>query len=397
MKTYSDVIIVGAGASGLLCGGILAQKNVHKSDGSPFFITILEKNNKIGKKLSATGNGRCNFTNLQMTAERYYCDSDWLNKILYRITPQKVIKQFAQMGVLSRERDGYVYPHTNQAVTVVRSLQQSCQSEQLQVELDCFVKSVHKKTKKEGFEVVTSKGTMSCRWLIVATGSAAGKEAGGDASGYELMKQLGLSLAEIYPALTGLRSSGKWWKQVAGTRIQGTFSLLVDNLFYQGETGEIQIVKDGVSGIPVFQLCRVAAKALEQGKRVRGVIDFVPSLSEEEVHIWIKQHGIQGLVPEKWIGVLKSAKDFSLKKYTFDITETFGLERAQVAAGGVMLDQIDVDSMEVKEIPNLFVLGELLDVDGKCGGYNLHFAWATAMLAAEEMANRMNGESICYN
>lgn len=389
MRTYSDVVILGAGAAGLLCGGLLAQEQMS--------ITILEKNSRIGKKLSATGNGRCNFTNLHMSTECYYGTSDWIDTVLQRVTPQKVIDQFAKMGVLSRERDGYVYPHTNQAGTVIRGLQQACQKTQLQIELDCFVRKILKKSKKAGFEVVTSKGTISCHILIVATGSAAGKEAGGDASGYELMRQLGITVGNIVPALTGLRCPGKWWKQVAGTRIQGTFSLLVEGKSYPGETGEIQIVKDGVSGIPVFQLCRVAAKALEQGRKVCGVIDFVPSLTEEQLHAWIETHGIQGLVPEKWITVLEAKNVFSLKQFVFQVEETFGMERSQVAAGGVELTQINAGTMEVRQIPNLFLLGELLDVDGKCGGYNLHFAWATAMLAAETIVKRMKGEEECCN
>lgn len=389
MRTYSDVVIVGAGASGLLCGGLLAQKGLREKDFSPVSITILEKNSRIGKKLSATGNGRCNFTNLHMSTDCYYGDADWIDIVLRRVTPRRVMRQFADMGVLSRERDGYVYPHTNQAGTVIRSLQQACQAEQIEIALDCFVEKIYKKSKKEGYEVVTSQGTISCQVLIVATGSAAGKETGGDASGYELVQRLGLVVGNIYPALTGLRCPGKWWKQVAGTRIQGTFSLLVDNQRYTGESGEIQIVKEGVSGIPVFQFCRVAAEALAEGKNVCGVIDFVPSLSEEELQIWIEKHGIQGLVPEKWLSLLELEKAHEIKNYRFSVKDTFGLERAQVAAGGVRLTQINAETMEVYKLPNLFVLGELLDVDGKCGGYNLHFAWATAILAAEEIAKRM--------
>lgn len=389
MKAYSDVIIVGAGAAGLLCAGLLAQVRIGNKGSSPCSVTILEKNNRIGKKLSATGNGRCNFTNLHMSSDCYYGDSEWLEVVLGRVTPQKVIDQFAAMGVLHRERDGYVYPHTNQAGTVIRALKQACRAEQIHMELDCLVEGFYRKSKKQGFEVTTSRGTISCRILVVASGSAASKELGGDTSGYEMVQRLGLRVGNIYPGLTGLRCPGKWWKQVAGTRIQGTFSLLVDGEEKRGETGEIQIVKDGVSGIPVFQLSRVAAEALKKRKRVQGVIDFVPALSGEELQKWSEKHGIQGLAPEKWLPVLETRNVSCLKNYTFDVTETFGLERAQVAAGGVELSQVDPDSMEVRQVPNLFLLGEILDVDGKCGGYNLHFAWATAMLAADAIAGRM--------
>ena len=123
MRTYSDVIIAGAGASGLLCAAILAQGIISKKYSSKAVrIAILEKNNKIGKKLSATGNGRCNFTNLHMSTDCYYGDKEWLSPILQRITPEYIVQTFADFGVLHRQRDGYVYPHTNQAVTVVRAL-----------------------------------------------------------------------------------------------------------------------------------------------------------------------------------------------------------------------------------------------------------------------------------
>lgn len=386
MRTYSDVIIVGAGASGLLCASILAQGIISKKYSSEVRIAILEKNNRIGKKLSATGNGRCNFTNLHMSTDCYYGNEGWLSPILQKVVPGRIVQSFADFGVLHRQRDGYVYPHTNQAGTVVRALGEACGNGSIDIELDCFVEKVCKIG--DYFEVVTNKGKTSCRMLVMATGSAAGRETGGDESGYEIIKRLGLHVSDIYAGLTGLCSRGKFWKRVAGTRIQGAFSLFVENELCGRETGEIQIVKDGVSGIPVFQLCRLAAAALGQGRRVCGEIDFVPILSDRELLQWEKEKGIQGLVPEKWLPIL-GGENTRLRNFRFEVTGTFGLERAQVAAGGVDVGQIASDTMEAKEIPNLFVLGELLDVDGKCGGYNLHFAWATAILAAEEIGRRL--------
>ena len=133
----------------------------------------------------------------------------------------------------------------------------------------------------------------------------------------------------------------------------------------------------------------MAAKVLEEGKNVCGVIDFVPDMSEEDLCAWKDRHGIQGLVPEKWINILQQDPGISLKHYTFPVSDTFGLERAQVAAGGVGIDQIDAGTMKVKGISNLYILGELLDVDGRCGGYNLHLAWATAMLAAHSIVQSL--------
>ena len=160
---------------------------------------------------------------------------------------------------------------------------------------------------------------------------------------------------------------------MSGTRVQGSFSLLVDSSRIEGEQGEIQITRDGVSGIPVFQMCRVAAEALSEGKYVEGLIDFVPSMSEQEVIHWISQHGIEGLVPKKWVTVLKNRAeaDCCLKGFRFPIEKTFGAE-----------------TLESKIVPGVFFAGEILDVDGKCGGYNLHFAWACANIAAKEIIRK---------
>lgn len=375
-------MIIGAGASGLMCAGLLAEQANNAT------VTLLEKNSKIGKKLAATGNGRCNFTNLHMNEDCYYSDTDWIAGVLDRVSPEKVIQQFAKWGVLHRERDGYVYPYTNQAGTVIRSLGQACENGNIEIELECSVKSLHGKTKKRGFEVVTSKGTISCGVLVVATGGSANKESGGDDSGYEMLTKLGLQVTSLYPGLTGLVSPGKWWKSVAGTRIQGVFSLVADGETIPGEKGEIQIVKDGVSGIPVFQLCRFAAEVLARKKKVWGSIDFVPTLSVEQLMTWMEQHGLYGIVPEKWLPVLDGKTAKEIKNFSFPITDTFGIHRAQVTAGGVALEQVDCHTMEVKDMPGMYLLGEVLDVDGKCGGYNLHFAWASAILAAESIQKK---------
>lgn len=379
MKTYSDVVIVGAGASGLLCGALVAKQG--KS------VVILEKNGRLGRKLLATGNGRCNFTNKYMESGCYYGKEDWIQAVLEKVTPEDVIRCFTSFGVLHRERDGYVYPHTNQAITVVNGLHRFCQQTGVVIELDCNVQHIRKRENKN-FEIVTNKGKIVSKELVLATGGIAGKESGGTADGYVLAKELGHKISNCYPGLTGLISNGKIWKKVAGTRIQGTFSIMIDGKKQEGESGEIQIVKNGVSGIPVFQLCRVAAKAIAEGKKVEGLIDFVPSMTEEELAEWIALHGKEGVVPAKWLPVLQNSTAKQIKAYRFGIEDTFGMGRAQVTAGGVPLEEVEADTMESKKMRHLYLTGELLHVDGKCGGYNLHFAWSSAILAAAAITKR---------
>lgn len=382
MRDYSEVVIIGAGASGLLCGGILAEQGIR--------VTILEKNAGVGKKLSATGNGRCNFTNLHMGTEYYYGDGGWLQKVLDGHGPDGVIRQFAGLGIYHREKDGYVYPHTNQAVTVVEALREYCRRGRVEIVTDCRVTAVSPVSPPAGrgnYRVCTPAGEVCCRRLVLATGGKAGSELGGDGSGYKLARQLGHTVRAIRPALTGLACGGGWWKQVAGTRIQGRFSLCIDGVPSEGEAGEIQIVKDGVSGIPVFQLCRVAAGALSEGRRVVGAIDFVPRMGKDELHGWLAGFGMEGLVPKKWVPVLKGCGESEkvLKEFRFPVHDTFGIGRAQVTAGGVPTAEVRADTMESVKARGVHVIGELLDIDGKCGGYNLHFAWCCANVAADSI------------
>lgn len=380
MREYSDAIIVGAGASGLLCGGLLASSGLG--------VLILEKNSRVGKKLLATGNGRCNFTNRHLSEKQYYGEETWLKDALDGFGPEKIIHRFEEIGLYHREKDGYVYPYTNQSATVVGVLEDLCRANGAQIVLDCKATSVRKTD--GGFLVRTPEGEIRCRYVILATGGKASKELGGDGSGYILAKSLGHSLKSVFPGLTGLVCGGEFWKRTAGTRVQGRFSLLIDHRITEGECGEIQITKDGVSGIPVFQLCRVAARALASGRTVEGVIDFVPSMSEEELARWIAAFGIKSLVQKKWCDFFERRAEAAkqLKAFRFPVEATFGMERAQVTAGGIATDEVNPKTMESLVKPGLFLLGELLDVDGRCGGYNLHFAWTSALRAAGEMAKK---------
>lgn len=382
MREYSDVVIVGAGASGLLCGGLLASHGIH--------VSILEKNSRTGRKLTATGNGRCNFTNRDLQTDKYYGDEKWLEQFLEGFGAGDIIRQFEKIGIFHREKDGYIYPYTNQAVTVVDALDRFCRKNGVEIVLDCKASAIQKSTDDKGYCVRTPEGKIRCRYVILATGGKAYEELGGDGSGYKLVRSLGHQVHSIVPGLTGLICSGNWWKQVAGTRVQGRFSLLINHRPVAGECGEIQITKDGVSGIPVFQLCRVAAYALAEGQLVEGLIDFVPAMGEEQLRDWIVQYGIDGLLPKKWSDFFRGRAEMekNIKAFRFPVTSTFGIARAQVTAGGVPTDELSPLTLESHLQPGLFILGELIDVDGKCGGYNLHFAWTCACRACAEIVRR---------
>ncbi len=389
---YHDNIIIGAGASGMMCGYLLGKE---KKD-----VLILEKNPAPGKKILASGNGRCNFTNQKMQPECYYGDREFVQLVLECFGSQDAISLFEELGMFHRERDGYCYPYSGQASVVVELLMNGCQKQG--VTITCNTK-VSKVLHKDGqYQVRCKEGeTYACKNLILATGGKANESLGGDGSGYKLGRSLGHQVTTVYPALTGLIASGKQWKELAGVRMQGKVTLVVDGEEVKEDQGEVQIVKDGISGIPVFQLCRLAAKALGEGKYVSVVLDFFPELSRLQLENWLERHGIEkisGLLNTKWskywqkknLQIKELAKQ--LKAYEIEITDTFGMEKAQVTAGGVPVSEVDGKTMESRICENLYLLGELLDVDGICGGYNLHFAWATAWICSRGMNGQMEGK-----
>ncbi|MCI8364324.1 MAG: aminoacetone oxidase family FAD-binding enzyme [Eubacterium sp.] len=385
---YHEIIIVGAGASGLMCGYLLGRQGRD--------VCLLDKNDTAGKKLAATGNGRCNYTNRNMSPVCYYGDRNYVEQILKRFGPEEAITLFGELGILTREKDGYCYPYNGQAATVRELLVQACRESGVVFAYGTkAAKIIHK---KEGmYELRCGSGVIyQCRSLILATGGRANGPLGGDGSGYKLCRSMGHHVTQVVPGLTGLKAEGSEWKQLAGIRMQGKFSLYADHMLLGEEAGEIQIVKDGISGIPVFQLCRLAAKAMEEGKKVTGKIDFVPQMTESQMEEWLIQHGsrgLSGIVNKKWIPVLtKREKNLNrlsavMKKYEVSVSDTFGLEKAQVSAGGVATEEICVDTMESLLHRDLYLLGELQDIDGICGGYNLHFAWATAAICSQHLMN----------
>lgn len=389
MEEFHDIIIIGAGASGLMCGYFLGRRGVDA--------VILDKNESAGKKLRATGNGRCNFTNREMSAACYYGNSDFAGKVLAQVDDSKVIQMFEEIGILHRERDGCCYPYSGQASAVVELLVQACLERGVEFRLDTKVtRIVHKAS---DYLVSCADGhRYRCRELVMATGGKACRSLGGDGSGYKLCRSLSHHITELYPGLTGLRAEGREWNMLAGVRMQGEVTLFLDGSPVQRERGEIQIVRDGISGIPVFQLCRLAAGGLAAGKVVTAAIDFFPSLSRERLEEWITSHGterLSGIVHMKWRKVVRERAGTSiqetvrlLKQYEVKITDTFGWERAQVTAGGVDADEVIPETMQSKNQEGLYLIGEILDVDGKCGGYNLHFAWSTAYICAQQILRR---------
>lgn len=398
------VLIIGGGASGLMAA-IAAARGGAK-------VTVLEHQNQIGKKILVTGNGRCNFTNTDQELSHYHSSSPLPMEVsLGSFSAQDTVAFFKELGIFSKNRNGYLYPHSDAAGAILEVLRMEC--EHLKVKIACQVQP-EKIAKQNGlFKVFTNGWVYEAEKLILATGSKAAPATGSDGSGYTLAKQLGHSVVEPYPALVQLLSKEKCLNPLAGIRIDAKATLYADENPLISNRGEVQLNARNISGIPIFQISGEAAKALASGKRCKVLLDFLPDFTETLLKEYLKDRiltngyknpvqFLTGLFPKKLCEVLceqchfvknKSVIDFSeddiiilcklIKNFSIQIYETNGFEHAQCCGGGVSLEEIDPLTMESKKVSDLYFCGELLDVYGDCGGYNLQWAWTSGYLAGK--------------
>ena len=399
-----EIVIIGAGASGLLAG-ILAAQNGSK-------VLILEHRGKAGKELLMTGNGKCNLTNMNDFHGKYYSNHlDKAYEYLGKFSPEKTRELFCKLGLYTKEKkDGTVYPVTEQAVSVLDILLAECRQYHVRLLLNADAKKIFPCEHRLEYIEEGTRKQLTYQKLILATGGKSISKSGSDGSGYYLSGQLGHTFIEPLPALVSLVSSQQDLSMISGVRTQAKLSLYIDRKWIQEEEGELQLTDTGISGIPVFQFSRNAAVALQERKRVEVLIDFLPYLSakdKEQLFLQAKQKPqmrleeyLEGFLHKKlcvWIakqlqidlnqkiGSLSEkviVKLFeSLGAYPFEITATNSFEQAQVTRGGIPLDEVD-EHLQSRLAKDVFFTGEVLDCDGICGGYNLQWAWTTAWIVA---------------
>lgn len=402
-----NVVIIGGGASGIVAAISAAREGAK--------VTILEHKDRIGKKILSTGNGRCNLTNEYMKQECFRGDDVSITTDVFKQFGYKeTVAFFEELGVILKNRQGYIYPISDQATTILDVLRMEIERLNVMVRLEHHVTAINRNAK--GFQIATDKGSYPADSIILATGGKAASVLGSDGSGYSLSKQFGHSLSPVVPALVQLKGKGAYFKQLAGVRTQAKVSLFVNDKCISEDTGELQLTNYGISGIPVFQVSRYAAKGLYEKKKVTAEIDFLPNMTDKELFLFIKErktlHGdkkaedfLVGMFHKKLIGVLlKEAKiplngsintlsNEKLKKLLYlckhfpvIIEGTNDFEQAQVCAGGVKTTEINPKTMESLNEPDLYIVGELLDIDGICGGYNLQWAWSTGFIAGKNAA-----------
>ncbi len=388
------VIIIGGGAAGLVAGITAAKKGAD--------VTILEKENKPGKKILITGNGKCNITNTDLNGEKYYGDREFVKSVIHRFGYRETIDFFRQCGVVVKNKNGYIYPRSEQAVTVFNMLRDAALNFGVKIKTNNPVTKIQKKT--EGFDVDVGI-VLHCDKLIIATGGMAAPKTGSDGTGFKLAASMGHHIIEPKPGLTGLVCEKNSLNKAAGVRTSATVAVIKNDVILRADTGELQITDYGISGIPVFNISRLA----EKDTYVR--IDFIPEMNHEQTKTTITElleSGgfrpaaaiLNGLLNEKLaIALLESvhinkneraenitpkqvaALTEAVKNYLVSVKSTRGFAYAQVTQGGVDTNEINPGTMESLLVKDLHFAGEVIDVDGICGGYNLQFAWATGAIA----------------
>ncbi len=369
-----NVIIVGGGASGIACAIRIKQNKPHTH------VTVIERLDEVCKKIYATGNGRCNITNSH--ADDYLLTVSFLNSI----------------GLVTRsDNEGRIYPYSNQAATVVDILTDTCKK--LGINFILGEKVITAEKNADIYNVYTDKGTYSCNILILATGGMAQAALGSDGSGYTIAKGFGHNITDLKPGLVMLKSPNKNCHALKGIRAKCNIRIEENGKEIAKEYGELLFTEYGISGIVVMDLSEyISDKNIENGKsKYNGIIDFVPDFSEEELVNHIKQfNGLDGILPKKLCSVLEkqTGNDYNLmakyaKNWKIIINGTRGFNFAQITCGGVSTDEIDCCGQSLLN-HNLYILGELTDNQFKCGGYNLNYAFASGIKAADNITESKN-------
>lgn len=397
------IVVIGGGASGLIASIYAKTQNTE--------VILLERNSTFGKKILATGNGRCNYWNQDQDLSHYNSQNKNLLEFIITAENQKEIMEFFnRIGIVPKIKNGYYYPYSNQAISIRNALVVEAKKVGVNLISDAYVDSIKKENKK--YTITYNNETISCDAVIVATGSKAAPKTGSDGNGYRLLQNLNHTVIKPLPALVQLRSNATYLKEWNGIRSDVNISLMIDKKIIKEESGEIQLTDYGISGICTFNLSSIASRKLNDQKNVSVLINFLPFLQEvplpwfEKRNSIVKERSIvellEGLLNDKLIKVILNICKIPLTKkwdqlankekkllvetltsLKLDITKTNSFDQAQVCSGGVPLAEIDPVSMESIYDKDLYIVGELLDVDGSCGGYNLSFAWISGMLAGK--------------
>lgn len=382
-----DIIIIGAGASGIVTA--INAKNENNR------VILLEKNDRIGKKLLATGNGRCNYTNMNLS-EKNYSSPDFVKRTLEDFSNEDLINYFRILGLESTLDGNRVYPISLKANSVLNILIYWLEKKGIEVKTKSQVKEI-KKTKK-GYEVITNEEILRADVVVAAFGGKAMPASGSDGVSFEILKKMGIRVTDLKPALTQIKLDSKYLKHLSGTKVIGRARLLRGEKVIDEREGEILFTNYGISGPPILDM----SVNTKEGDIIE--VPLINNLKKDSIDMVYNRYYmfpdfsleefLMGLVDKKFIHYIVDSLDMDkntamnmismgdfekiiglLLKSRFKVTGNTGFKNAQVTRGGVSLDEVSPENYEAKKYKDLYIIGEALDIDGDCGGYNLHFAF----------------------
>ena len=387
------VVIIGGGASGMMAAIQAARTGAA--------VTLLEHNEKPGKKILATGNGRCNLTNLVQEPSRYRSSQpDFPWKIITQYPLEDTLAFFSELGIYTKDRNGWVYPYSDQAAGVAQVLELEARHQKVKIKTTEEVTDIL----REGGQYLVKTATWQypCDSVIISCGSSASNVEGSSTTGYELAEKMGHTVVKPLPSLCGIRGKDNYYAKWAGSRMDGRITLEIDGETVGEEQGEILFTEYGISGIGVFQLSRYAVRGTDEGKIATYHLDLMPQLTKEELVKLLldrqqagsyknPQELLIGLLPRKMIDVLVK-KTYEpekiaerLKDWQVPVKGAYALQQAQICSGGVDPREL-TEQLESRLHPGIYFTGEVIDVDGPCGGYNLQWAWSSGAVAGRAAA-----------
>ncbi len=406
------VVVIGGGAAGMVAAIAAARHGAA--------VTVLERMSRIGKKLLATGNGRCNLSNTNCSVDRYHGGNrSFIHGILGQFDVRRTLSFFEQLGIEPlMEEDGRVYPASGQASSVLDVLRYEMQ--QLGVCVHCETKIVRVERKQSGYCCVSPDArAYPAHCVILAAGGKSSPNLGSDGSGFKLAEAMGHTLREPFPALVQVVLDAPFLKRLSGVRVQGRAECRVDGTVRGSERGELLFTDYGISGIPVLQLSRTVSEYAKTGRELSFHLDLFPDISSSELAALIARRIAQnpqktlemswvGLLHKRLIPVLLREAGFSsthsacgelthpqveriaalLKQWRIRCAGVQSWMFSQVTAGGVDLDEVNARTLESNILPRVYFAGEILDVDGDCGGHNLQWAWSTGYVAGMHAAQQ---------
>lgn len=395
-----NVCVIGGGAAGMLAA-LTAAENGHR-------VLLLERQSRVGRKLLATGNGRCNLSNYHVSPAHYHGGAGFCDFALSQFDVGETLQYFASLGLLTvSEASGRIYPMSNMAGSVLDVLRYALERPEIDLQTGQTVTAVRKMP--EGFSAKTETDTFSARCLILAAGGAAGSKVGGGMDGYRLAKSLGHHRTALYPSLVQLKTDPTYPRALKGVKAQCGISICRGSQVLARNSGEVLFTEYGVSGPAIFDLSRSVSAG---GSDLTCLLNFFPDWEEAEVLHWLSQRQTAmaaheastlltgschtrlgqmicksagftnqraaGLTRDDLRRIARQATHFALP-----ITGTCGFDQAQVTAGGLDTSEFDPRTLQSRLVPGLYACGELLDIDGDCGGYNLQWAWSSGRLAGK--------------